>query len=359
MTRRIVISGYYGFNNLGDEAVLAATVAALRDRVPQAEIAVLSAAPGETSRVHGVAGIPRDRPREVAWALRGSDLFLSGGGSLFQDATSWRSPWYYLGILLAARRLARHTAVYAQGIERPRRPGVRAAMRRVLNAVELITVRDRASLDVLAGLGVRRPRTALCADPSLLLTPDWSAAAASERAKWETGRWFGLALRSWGSGAAVRAAAAAAATVAERRGIRWALLPMHPPGDLATCEALASHLGPAATVVRAPLGPREMLALVGTLDLLVGMRLHALLFAAAQGVPIVPIIYDPKIAALARELDEPPPLPADGLRADALVAAIESADEHRGVRRARISAAAARLRERAALAPALVAGLLE
>ncbi len=358
MTRRIVLSGYYGFHNLGDEAVLAATVEALGARLPSSEIAVLSAAPLETSRMHGVAGIPRNHPREVARALRGCDLFLSGGGSLFQDATSWRSPWYYLAVVAAARRLARRTVIYAQGIERPRRPQVRAAMRWVLDRVDLITVRDHTSLGVLAALGIGRPRTVLCADPSLLLTPEWSAAAAAERARWGEGTWCGLALRSWSGGAAVRAAAAAARTVAARRGIRWALLPMHLPDDLAVCETLAAELGGAATVVRVPLRPREMLALVGTLELLVGMRLHALLFAALGRVPIVSIAYDPKVDALARDLGEPAPLPAASLRADELIAAVEAAYAERPARRARLAAPVARLRERAALAPALAVELV-
>jgi len=358
MRRRIVISGYYGFRNLGDEAVLAATVAELRHHIPDAEIAVLSAAPSETSRAHGVHGISRRDPRAITLALLGCDLCLSGGGSLFQDATSWRSPWYYLSIVAAALALARRTAVYAQGLEMPRGPYVRAATAFLLDRVDLITVRDSASQSVLAELGVHRPRTVLSADPSLLLTPDWSEAARAERAGWGEGTWFGLALRSWGNGETVRAAAAAARIAAERLGIRWALLPMHLPWDLAVCETLAAHLGQAATVVRTRLGPREMLALISSLELLVGMRLHALLFAAAQGVPIVPIAYDPKVDALARDLGQPAPLAASPILPDDIIQAIEAAAAERPARRARLLAAVAPLRERAALAPALAAGLL-
>src|SRR2546426_4023808 len=102
---RVVLSGYYGFNNLGDEAVLAATVDALRARRPDVEIAVLSGTPRETGRAFAVEGVPRGRMRDLVRVLRRSDLFLTGGGSLFQDVTSWRSPWYYLGVLALARRL--------------------------------------------------------------------------------------------------------------------------------------------------------------------------------------------------------------------------------------------------------------
>jgi polysaccharide pyruvyl transferase CsaB len=355
---RVVISGYYGFHNLGDEAVLAATAGELRRRRPGVEIAVLSASPRETARAHGVRGVSRRDPREIVPTLRRCDLFLCGGGSLFQDATSWRSPWYYLSILALARRLARRTVVYAQGIERFRRAHVRAAVAYLLDRVDLITVRDAASQAVLAEIGVRRPRAVLSADPSLLLTPEWSTAAEAERARWGEGAVFGLALRPWGRGEAIRAAADAARILAARLGVRWVLLPMHPPGDLAVAEALAAYLGRAAVVARTPLAPREMLALIGSLDLLVGMRLHALLFAASQGVPIVPVAYDPKVDALARDLGEPTPVRASAVSAGDLAHAIEEAAADRQTRRARLLAAVAALRERAALSPRLAADLL-
>jgi polysaccharide pyruvyl transferase CsaB len=357
---RVVISGYYGFHNLGDEAVLDATVEALRRSSPGVDIAVLSATPGETAQAHGVEGVSRRRLREIIRALSQCDLFLSGGGSLFQDATSWRSPWYYLGVLALARRLARRTVVYAQGIGPIRGRLVRSAAARLLDRVHLITVRDSTSQELLAEMGVRRPRIVLTADPSLLLRPEWSAAVREERARWTGDVFFGLALRTWGPHTEMLdAAARAARTAAERLGVRWVCLPMHLPEDLAVADAVASRLGPAATVVRTPLGPREMLALIGTLDLLVGMRLHALLFAAAQGVPIVPLTYDPKVAALIQDLGEPVPSDASRIAADDLVRSIEVVAGERPARRARLLTAVARLRDRAALAPRLAADLLQ
>jgi polysaccharide pyruvyl transferase CsaB len=356
--RRVAISGYYGFGNLGDEAVLAATVEELRRRVPEVEITVLSASPEQTSRTHGVRAVSRRQPAAVARALARCDLFLSGGGSLFQDATSWRSPWYYLGTLAAGRVLCRRAMVYAQGIEPPRRAHVRAAMAFLFNRVDLVTVRDSTSHALLTEWGIRRPRVVLGADPSLLLTPEWTAAARVERAEWGDGAWCGMALRAWDrTGDALRAVMAGARITAQTLGIRWALLPMQ-PSDLDVCDALARHLGPLARVVRASLGPREMLALIGSLELLAGMRLHGLLFAASQGVPVVPIAYDPKVDALMRDLGGPAPIPLRGIGADQVIDAVTEAMAERPARRTRLLTAMEPLRERAALAPALAAGLL-
>jgi polysaccharide pyruvyl transferase CsaB len=354
---RVILSGYYGFENLGDEAVLAATVAELRRRRPGLEIDVLSASPEATARAYGVTGVPRAQPRAVVRTLRGADLFLSGGGSLFQDATSWRSPLYYLAMLAAARRWCRRTAVYAQGFEPAHRRWVRAGIRCVLDGVDLVTVRDAASAAVLAAAGVRRPRVAVSADPSFLLDPESTGAVEREWAGWGSGALFGLSVRPWGDGRALDAVAAAARGAGIRFGARWVLLPMHRPHDLAAAETVAAHLD-GAVVVRGSFGPREMLALTARLDLLVGMRLHALIFAASQGVPVVPVAYDRKVAAFAQELGDEPPLSTDGLDARALAARIETVAADRAGRRDRLRRVAAALRERAALSPALAIELL-
>jgi len=355
---RVVISGYYGFDNLGDEAVLAATVAALRQERPDAGIVVLSGNPRGTARALGVEAVARARLGRVGGILRGCDLFLSGGGSLFQDATSWRSPWYYLGVLGLALRLARRTAVYAQGIGPLRGRAVRLAAQRLLNAVDLIIVRDPDSLGSLDALGVDRSPAALAGDPGLLLTPDRSPRVLAEQASWgQEGVPAGLALRPWGDDAWGDVVVAAARAVAERHGVRWICLPMHRSQDLALVERAAARIGFGARALREPVTPREMVALIGGLHLIVGMRLHALIFGATQGVPLVSLAYDPKVGAFVRELGEPL-LGLPHLTAESLTHSIEAALAGLPDRRARLLAAVAPLRARAALAPTLAASLL-
>jgi polysaccharide pyruvyl transferase CsaB len=355
---RVVVSGYYGFENLGDEAVLAATVAGIRQKRPEAGIVVLSADPDGTARALGVDAVARARFGHVAGVLRGCDVFLSGGGSLFQDATSWRSPWYYLGVLGLARRLARRTAVYAQGIGPLRGRAVRLVARRLLNAVDLIIVRDPDSLVALGALGVDRSPAALAGDPALLLPPDRSPRVLAEQASWgREGVLAGLALRPWRDNAWGDVAPAAARAVAERHGVRWICLPMHWSQDFALAERAAAQIGFGARAVRERVTPQEMVGLIGGLHLMVGMRLHALIFGATQGVPLIALAYDPKIGAFVRELGEPLLGPAH-LTAESLTEAIEGALAGLHDRRARLLAAVAPLRARAALAPALAASLM-
>jgi len=132
---------------------------------------------------------------------------------------------------------------------------------------------------------------------------------------------------------------------------------MQRPGDLDLAERAAASIGSGARVVRTLLNPREMLALVSGLTLVVGMRLHALVFAATQGVPLVSLTYDPKVGAFARELGEPF-LDPGRLDAPALVGMIREALAGAEQRRARLLAAVAPLRARAALAPNLAAQMV-
>ena len=111
-----MLSGYYGFGNLGDEALLEMTVRELRRRHPTLEIEVLSHTPEETSRRYGVAAVARADIPAVRAAIGRADVVLSGGGGLLQNATSTRSLLYYAAIVRAAVRAHKRTMIFAQSI---------------------------------------------------------------------------------------------------------------------------------------------------------------------------------------------------------------------------------------------------
>ncbi len=113
---RVLLSGYYGFGNLGDEALLEVIVERMRARFPAVELEVLSATPGVTAARYGVATAPRWEWRAIRSAIARADVVLSGGGGLLQNATSLRSLLYYAGILREARRARRKTMIFAQSI---------------------------------------------------------------------------------------------------------------------------------------------------------------------------------------------------------------------------------------------------
>lgn len=293
--KRIVISGYYGFGNVGDEAVLAGARAAFKELGVEARLTVLSADPERTMREHpGVDAIPRMKLLPVIRALRSADLFISGGGSLFQDATSARSPYYYLGALRLAQTLKCKTMIYAQGIGPLIRPAIRCGVQRAFNKADAITVRDNGSKALLQEIGVAR-EVQVAADPSFLVEPDLTAADKLIDEAGLAGKGLiGIALRPWpGRDEWLTNAARAIVDTCGELGAQPAFIPMQESEDTA--------VGEGAPVLRHGGSPETAKGLVARCRLVVGMRLHSLIFAAGASVPFVPIAYDPKVSAFAAE----------------------------------------------------------
>ncbi len=348
---RVVISGYYGFGNVGDEAVLAAMLAALRTRVPQAEVVVLSGDPARTRRLHHVAAASRSFG--AFRAIAGADLFISGGGSLVQDVTSARSALYYLGVLGLATVLARATMVYAQGVGPLRRWWIRVLAGRIFNRVTVITVRDEDSGRLLVTLGVRRPAH-LVADPALALPPAPAAQVQDLIARRHSPR-IGLALRPWDGDAYLQPLIDGLRAVRQQIGGEVVALAFHPGRDLAV-SALAARALDGRVIAGLP--PEEVLAVVGTLDLLVGVRLHALIAAAATGVPLVGLSYDPKVEEFMRRVGAGRILPLPSLSADRLRDEVLAAWGERGAIRRQLHEQMRMLREEALRPADLAAALL-
>ena len=298
--KTILFSGYYGFGNLGDEALLAGTLQLLRERAASVRTVVLSADPAQTTADHGVEAVPRWNWREVIASIRQCDLFVSGGGGLIQDATSWRSPLYYLGLMQMARLLRTPTMVYAQGIGPLRHWTNTWLARRAFRSACAITVRDAESAEWLRGHGADADVT-VTADPALALRPapeeDVRALLAEESVEVDRDTVI-VALREWG--ADVNFATLATVEMrktAERVGARLVLLPMHHPRDVPLAEQVAQGAGDAVAVLSRRLKPSEALGVIVRAGAVLGMRLHALVLGVAAHRPVLGVGYDPKVAA--------------------------------------------------------------
>lgn len=294
--KNIVICGYYGSGNIGDEAVLTGILAGVRETGVDAAVTVISADPARTVREHpGVRGIGRTAPCAIIRAILAADLLISGGGSLLQDVTSARSAYYYLFVLRLAQILRRKTMIYAQGIGPLRRAHIRAAVAKALGKADVITVRDRDSALLLQQMGVYRQAN-VCADPSFLVEPDIDAADRIICAAGLSGREIvGVSLRTWpGCGDWLARAANLILETCREIGVMPVFIPMQEPAD--------SVFGGGAVTLSHGGEARVAKGLIARCSLVVGMRLHSLIFAAGAGVPFVPIAYDPKVASFASEM---------------------------------------------------------
>lgn len=307
-SKRVVISGYYGCGNAGDEAVLSGIVTSFnslaRNRV---ELTALSQDPDATRRLHSIQSQDRMDLRTVKRQIASSDLLISGGGSLLQDITSLKSLLYYLYIMRIADAKRVPYMLYAQGIGPLNRPISRKLVSAVANRAASITVRDTGSLGLLRSIGVNRPPIEVTADPAFALTPDThcidqviaEALKGSERST--SGRkMIGVSLRPWGDPAnsPIDKYVRLVEKIENHTGRTCIILPMHHPDDLDFADRLNAKAQTRVPVIRERLTPVQALGIVSCLGCSVAMRLHALIFAARAAVPAFALSYDPKVTEL-------------------------------------------------------------
>ena len=324
----VVICGAYGKGNGGDNAILDAIVAQLRHIDPDLPICALSRTPKETRAAACVDSLYTFRLLAIRRRMRHAKLYLSGGGTLIQDTTSTRSLLYYLSSIRMAARAGCRVMLYGCGIGPVLREQHRKLAARVLNAcVDVITLREPDSLKELQSMGVTKPEILLTADPALTLP------AASEdeidsvllRAGIPThGKYLCFALRNWkGFEDKAPLFAQAAKYAYETYGLTpvFAAVEKHldpVAGRLAAAGLDIPHYflddaGSAGTIIGA----------LSRMQAVVSMRLHALIFAAGQGIPLAGVVYDPKVSAFLRYIGQENFLDLDALTADALKAMID------------------------------------
>jgi polysaccharide pyruvyl transferase CsaB len=305
--RRVIVSGYYGFRNSGDEAVLKSILNALHAEGEAQgvtiEPVVLSADPAETTKMYGVEAVPRMSPSVLLREIRRCDALISGGGSLLQDATGWKTIPYYTGVLTLAQMLGKPTFIYSQGVGPVNRGWLFAPIRRVMNKSKYVSVRDAESAALLSRIGVAQGRIEVVPDPVMgLPLPAGTSAKTASSPTGDALPIVGVSLRHWRKdGTDLERAATALAALAQRRAVRIRFLPFHMPDDAVTSQLVldrlqAIGLGDSIAELAAPGDdPQQMLLEVSRCHMMFGMRLHALIYAANQRVPLLGLSYDPKI----------------------------------------------------------------
>ena len=374
-TKTIVISGYYGFKNSGDEAVLKSILTALAEQGKEAgveiEPVVLSIDPEWTSSAYGVRSVHRMQLGEVRRAIKASDGLISGGGSLLQDATSPKTIPYYLAIIKMAQWLRKPTFIYAQGVGPVNRKMFNPMIRSVFRKCSYISVRDVQSGELLQSMGVRAEDIHVVPDPVMGLplpeektevdmearlakgieqivksaalndlqnlpsedhlplqekAQEYTSIASADENGDETESTvlankvtaaqppvIGISVRFWDpERRELNAIADALTDLFRKRTVHLRFLPFHQPDDEEASRYITDRMGDitsyggTVSFYRDEQQPQDMLREVSRCQLILGMRLHSLIYAANQRVPLIGISYDPKIDHFLKRLDSAP-----------------------------------------------------
>ncbi len=307
--REVLICGAYGKGNSGDEAILRAIIASMRSIDPLIHLTVMTRKPEETRLLYGVRAIYTfDVPRFL-WAAKRTKLFINGGGSLIQDATSSRSLYYYLFTIWAARHRGARVLMYGCGIGHVHRPLNQKLAKQILDRPEhVITLRDTISRQELLDMGITKPDVRASADPALSLEPACDE-AAREYLKAHgldpDGKYICFSLRPWKEFSNYAPFAEAADYAKEKYGLDAVFMPIEDPTDLAPSRLTAGMMHSGSHLLPAPQQVELTMAVLKRMQLMCAMRLHALVFSAAANTPFIAVSYDIKVSSFMEYVDNP------------------------------------------------------
>lgn len=328
----VLISGFYGYHNLGDEAMLAGLIRWLRRR-GERPITVLSGNPRDTQKRHRVNTFPpaphrskrelfRNASQSYLGTLLQHRLVILGGGDLLRDGQDYDVAGRWLKILQDAQRLGRKTAIIGVSVGEIWKPETQELIPKVLNRVDLIAVRDRSSQSKLQSLGVTQ-QIHLMADMALWGLPELGQPEYEHRPQSDPPQ-IGISLRllsNRGQSASSidlddfrQQVAQVLDQLVETQNAIIQLLPFQsltkfylPEDDdyIAALEVLRyCRPSPRLILHRHLDSLANLKSALEPLDLLIGMRLHSLILATGLGIPTIAAAYDPKVTGFMAEINQ-------------------------------------------------------
>lgn len=292
---KAILCGYYGKGNAGDEALLASLLQMLpREITP----IVLSGNPQETQNRYGVESCDRASAFPILRALDQSDFLIWGGGSLMQDVTSFRNPFYYGGLMALAQQRGLKTIAWAQGIGPLKYKQTQWITRKVLQGCVAVSVRDRASAELLSDWKI----------PFMLASdPVWALQATPVESLFDfPSPRVAVTLRQHSQLTPQRLESLTQALIEFQKATQTFLLlvPFQPSQDLAIAQTIAKQLSPSHAIISLE-DPKELKGLFQGVEMSIGMRLHSLIMAASESCRCFALSYDPKVTQLMEELNLP------------------------------------------------------
>lgn len=291
----IVLCGYYGYGNLGDDALLKAAVARAKREMPDMKISALTRGGKIDSERFGVRCVCRKAPFAAAREIKGAQILVFGGGTLLQDGTSRRSLLYYTSVLRYAQKNGVRCELWGNGIG-------------PVNSLESVR-RICRTLRWCSYIGVRDRHSAMLAHRFLAhrgVTPNLEGDLAKDviscndsRADYLINRYFGgrdvkfvvVSVKGGGDREELLQIARAIKS-AKARGLEVLFLEAFPKEDRAVTRRLCEAFGGA---LARGLSPSDAVGILRRAEYAVSSRFHTLVFANAAGIGFEGIGNDPKI----------------------------------------------------------------
>ncbi len=304
-----VISGYYGFNNSGDDSILESIISGLKKKCPRISITVLSKNPKETRRIYKVNSVGRFDFLRLWGLFKRTKLLISGGGSLIQDVTSSKSLYYYLSVIRLAKMRGAKVMLYANGIGPVIREKNLKHIKRTLRLVDVISLREESSLleaERIMGEECESARLSVTSDPVFSLDiEDGDIDDVLNRAGiLKDEKYFVISVREWKTldKAFEEKVASFGDEIYRMYKIKPMVVPMQGLFDRKISESIAEKFSVPFGESFDGYSPKLMMRVIEGAEFVLGMRLHTLLYAVKMGVPCIALDYDPKVEAAMKSL---------------------------------------------------------
>jgi polysaccharide pyruvyl transferase CsaB len=323
----ILMVGYYGFKNLGDEAILTGIIKGIRSLRDTIKITVISRHPELTSKTHKVNSIFWFDFSGIYKTVQDTDLVILGGGGLFHDYWSFDPDSlltpkqsgisYYTGQLFLASLLEKPVVLYSVGIGPIFTPAGEMFTKAVFDMAKVSTVRDAESFSMLESIGVNTSKISVTADPAFLLT----CTTESRNKKIleiencpENRPLIGVSVRHWNINVSSeiweRQVAEALDNVLDRRNGSVLFIPFQKikgkeiEDDQTVINRIKNMMKHSlkTSVIEGDYSPEEVAGIFSHCDIILGMRLHSIIFSILNATPVIALGYDPKVSNLMKRV---------------------------------------------------------
>lgn len=313
MNKKILLLGYYGFGNAGDELILLSLLNEIKHITPETRITVLSNNPHKTSRDYGVRAVNRRNPLSLVKEIWATDIVVLGGGGLLQDTTSKLSLIYYLGIIWISVVFSKRVMLISQGIGPITAAISRLLTRITIQRVDTVATRDSYSLNLLKKLGISNPKMHVIPDPVFLLDikdiDAWRRNIKMEGSQKMKYR-LCFCVREWRDRKElINRLVKLLKEILKEFDFDVVFIAFHKNLDRMIYQELISKIESSNLPVPRLLEWNDLDSLINTIkevDIMVAMRYHALVLAAIIGIPSFALSYDPKIKNLVGSLGNIP-----------------------------------------------------
>ena len=305
---KILLSGYYGYNNAGDEAILKSIIGNIKTIDESAKITVLSDNIEFSKAKYGINAVKRFNPFHLLSAIIDCDILISGGGTLFQDKTSTRSLVYYTSVINTAKLLGKKVMIYANGIGPLRKPSNIKRVKRAIENADIITLRDKEALNAVLSMNIKGKEIYMTTDPVFSLKENSVKVAEnllSNHSIYAGENFVVVSVRSWDNDDEISGVFAKACDyINAKYGKKIVFLPLQYPNDINAIENVTKKMKKSCTIIK-DITPQDMMSIIKKSSYVFAMRLHALIFAANVGTPMISYSYDDKVENLMKQIKMP------------------------------------------------------